>query len=483
MYRGEWRRAARERPPQVRQPHGQHRPVRVRLSRRFAWRMRAAPVRRPLLLVLGFAALIAIGTLILLLPVSARGPGTDPLTALFTATSAVCVTGLVIVDTGTYWSPFGQVVIAALMQVGGLGFMIGVTALRVLFGRRPNLRERLVLQETGVLSRLGGGRALIVQTIAFALVCEAVGALLLWLRLAPRYGSVQGLWYAIFHAVSAFTNGSFDLFGGFRSLGDFRQDPALLLTIAALIALGGLSVVTVTDLGRARHWRRLSLDSKVVLLGTAILLVGGTVLLLLTEWGNESSFGTLPLGHRVVNALLHATAARTAGFATWDLATADERTLFFMLGLMFLGGAPGSMAGGIKLTTAAVLIAAVVSTLRGRPEATLLERRIAAPQVGQALAVTLLAFLLIANVALAISLIETGGPRVPFLHVLFDVTSAFGTVGFSTGLPPASSAATKLLLVATMFIGRLGPVTFALALTDRGREERYRLPVEPLRIG
>ena len=458
-------------------------PLRVRLRRRIGWRLRAAPLRRPLLLVLGFAALIGMGTLALLLPVSARQPGTDPLTALFTATSAVCVTGMVVVDTNTHWSPFGQVVIACLMQIGGLGFVIGVTALRLLFGRQPNLRDRLALQETGLLSRLGGGRAIIVQTIAFVFACEAIGALILWARLAPRYGVGQGLWYAIFHAISAFTNGSFDLFGGFRSLGDFQRDPVLLLTIAGLISLGGLSVVTVADLRRVRRWRKLSLDSKAILLGTATLLVGGTALLLLTEWGRAASFGNLPIGHRVVNAVFHATAARTAGFATWDLATADERSLFFMIGLMFIGGAPGSMAGGIKITTAAALLAAVAGTLRGRPEATLLNRRIAGPQIGQALAVTLLSFLLVVNVALAISLIEGERLTAPFLNLLFDVTSAFGTVGFSTGVPPQASGPSKLLFVATMFIGRLGPVTVALALAERGRDDRYRLPAEPLRIG
>ncbi len=469
--------------PRVRLPSRPPRALHLALRRRVEWRLRAVPTRRPLLLVAGFVALIALGTLALLLPISTRGPGGDPLVAFFTATSAVCVTGLVMVDTATYWSPFGQAVILCLMQIGGLGFVLGVTALRLLFGQRPNLRDRLVLQETGLLARLGDGRALIVQTLAFVFVCEAVGTLLLWLRFAPRYGLGKGLWYAVFHAVSAFTNGSFDLFGSFRSLGDFQQDPAVLLTFAGLIALGGLSVVTVVDLSRIRRWRRLSLDSKVIMLGTALLLGGGTALLLLTEWGNQASFGTLPLGHRLVNAIFHATAARTAGFATWDLATADERSLFFMLGLMFVGGAPGSMAGGIKLTTAAVLLAAVVSTLRGRAEATLLERRIVVAQVGQALAVTLLSFVLITNFALAISLIEGERLRASFLHLLFDVTSAFGTVGFSTGLPPQFSAASNLLLVATMFIGRLGPVTVALALAVRGRDERYRLPAEPLRIG
>lgn len=476
-------REARGQRPRVRLPQRPPEPLRVRLRRKVRWRLRAAPLRRPLLLVVGFAALILCGTLALMLPISARGAAADPLTALFTATSAVCVTGMVVVDTGDHWSPFGQVVIAILMQIGGLGFVIGVTALRLLFGRHPNLRDRLALQETGLLARLGDGRALIVQTLAFVFACEAIGAVLLWLRLAPRFGPWQGLWYAIFHAISAFTNGSFDLFGGFRSLGDYQRDPLLLLTIAALIALGGISVVTVADFGRVRRWRRLTLDSKVILLGTGVLIVGGAAMLLLTEWGSATSFGSLPLGHRIVNALFHATAARTAGFATWDLATADERSLFFLIGLMFIGGAPGSMAGGIKITTAVALLAAVAGTLRGRPDATLLGRRIAGPQIGQALAVTLLAFLLIVNVALVISLIEGERLQAPFLRLLFDVTSAFGTVGFSTGTPVQASPLSKLLFVATMFIGRLGPVTVAFALAERGRDDRYRLPAEPLRIG
>jgi trk system potassium uptake protein TrkH len=191
------------------------------------------------------------------------------LTALFTATSAVCVTGLVVVDTHDYWSPFGQAVIAALMQVGGLGFIIGVALIRLLFGQRPSLRDRLLLQETGAITLLGGPQALILRAVLVTFAVEALGAALLWIRLAPRYGPWQGLWYALFHAISAFTNGSFDLFGNFRSMADFRHDPLVLLTLAGLIIVGGLSVVTLTDVWQHRSWRshrggwqRLSMDSK-----------------------------------------------------------------------------------------------------------------------------------------------------------------------------------------------------------------------------
>jgi trk system potassium uptake protein TrkH len=443
------------------------------------------------LLVGGFAVLIAVGTALLFLPISARNGSTAPLTALFTATSAVCVTGLIVVDTRDHWTPFGQVIIAILMQVGGLGFVIGVATIRLLLGQRPNLRDRLLLQDTGAITRLGGQQALIVRAVVVTFGVEAIGALILWARFTPQFGIAHAFWLGIFHAISAFTNGSFDLFGSFRSMADFRADPIVLLTLAALIIVGGLSVVTLTDLwqfrpwGARRHgaWRRASLDSKVVLLGTAILLCFGTAALLLTEWGNAATLGGLTPGQRVLNAFFHATAARTAGFTTWDFGQARQQTLFMLSGLMFIGGAPGSMAGGIKITTVAALLAIIWGSLRGQPEPTLFARRLPIRLIGQALAVTTLALALIINVALLISLIEGERLGVSFVAILYEVTSAFGTVGSSVGLSPRLGAISQLLLILMMFVGRLGPITVALVLTDRRHEERYRYPSESLRIG
>ena len=456
----------------------------VRLYGRRWWGLRAPLARPPVVLVLGFAALIAVGTLALLLPISVHPGGhADLLTALFTSTSAVCVTGLVVVDTGPFWSPFGQAVILVLMQVGGLGFVIGATALALLLGRRVSIRQRVILEEIGSATNLGGS-VLIVRAVLFTLGCEAVGAALLWTRFAARFGVGYGLWLAVFHAVSAFTNGSFDLMGeGGKSFADYRADPLVLLTIAALIIMGGLSFLTVQETVKVRRWRRLSLDSKMVLLGTPLLLLGGTALLFLTEKDNPVSLGGRPLPEQALNAFFHSAAARTSGFTTWDFSRSDPRGLFFLLGLMFIGGAPGSMAGGIKITTAGAIVAGVWGTVRGNAEPSLLARRLAPGQLAQALSVAVLALALILNVTLAISLIEGPRLRLPFLNLLFEVTSAFGTVGFSAGVTAQLSAASKVLLILTMFVGRLGPVTAATALAARHHAAPYRLPSEPIRIG
>jgi len=434
-------------------------------------------------LVLSFAALIAAGTAALMLPFSTRGARADLLTALFTSTSAVCVTGLVVVDTGSYWSSFGQAVILILMECGGLGFVIGVTAVRLFTRARIGLHERLIIQETGSTLRLGDQGGLVQRAVLLALAGEALGAIVLWARLAPHFGVGSALWLAVFHAVSAFTNGSFDLFGDFRSLTDVGADPVVLLTIAVLIVVGGLSLVVTEDLHQQRRWHSLQLDTKLVLIGTAVLLLGGTVILFLTEQHNPASLAGWPLGRQLVHAFFLSAASRTAGFTTWDFSRTDERSLFFLLGLMFVGGAPGSMAGGIKVTTTAVMVVTVWSALHGRTEASFLGRRIVPHQIVQALTVSVLAAALIATVSLVISLIEGTHLRAPFLHLLFEITSAFGTVGLSTGVTTQLSAVSQLLLAVTMFVGRLGPVTIALALTAGHRDVFHRLPHELVRIG
>ena len=448
---------------------------------RWRWHPRVAPLRAPALLLLGLVALIAAGTALLLLPASARDGRADPVTALFTATSAVTVTGLAVVDTGAYWSPFGQAVILALIQFGGLGVMLGVTALRLLLGGRMSIKQRVIVQEIGAGVRLGGQSRLVRDTVLFTLGCEAAGILLLWPRFAREHGPGRGLWLATFHGVSGFANAGFDLFGG--TLAAFRGDPYVLLTLAGLIVLGGLGLVVAADLWRIRRWARLTLDSKLVLLGTTLLLPGATAVILVTEGANPASLGGLSPGLRLLNAFFNAASARTAGFATWDFAASDQRTIFFFLGLMLIGGAPGSMAGGVKLTTAAVILAAVVAALRGHPDATLLERRLPPAQVAQALAVVALALATIANLALVISLVEGGRLTAPFIAQLFEVTSAFGTVGFSAGVTAELATPGRLLLVLTMFVGRVGPITVALALVARRRRAAYRRIAEGVRIG
>lgn len=353
---------------------------------------------------------------LLLLPFSSRSGESNLRVALFTATSAVCVTGLVVVDTGSYWSGFGQAVIVGLMEVGGLGFMIGVTSVILALRGRLSLLQRTTIQQTGTALGLGGQRLIIIRTLQVTFLCELAGVLLLWWRFAPRFGRGQGLWLGIFHSVSAFSNASFDLFGDFRSFADYREDAPVLLTIAALIVLGGLSVVTIEDIRRKRGWRRLSLDSKVILLGTPLLIVVGVALIYTTERLNPASLATLPLNAQILDSLFHSIAARSAGFSTWDLSQADQRTLFFLLGLMFIGAAPGSMAGGIKLTTAAAIAAAIWSALRSRQQVTLLNRSIPAAQVAQAVAVFFLALGLVFAMALLISLIEGARFRAPLRH-------------------------------------------------------------------
>jgi Trk-type K+ transport system membrane component len=262
------------------------RPARARLSRRGA-------LRPQLAVVLGFVALMLLGTLALLLPASSHGGRTDVVTAFFTATSAVCVTGLQVVDTGTYWTPFGQAVLMILMQLGGLGFVVGATVLHLIRRSTLSFQERAAAQEAGYTVQLGGHGGLVQRAVLLALLAEAAGMIILWTRVAPRVGTARGLWFAAFLSVSAFTNGSFDLFGDSRSLADYRTDPVLLLTIAGLIITGGLSLIVVEDVRRARSWRRLALDSKLVLSGTVVLLAAGTLFILVVERGNSSSLAGL----------------------------------------------------------------------------------------------------------------------------------------------------------------------------------------------
>jgi trk system potassium uptake protein len=444
-------------------------------------------VRRPappgLVLVAGFLALSLIGMVLLMLPIaSAAGTWTSPLTALFTSVSAVCVTGLVVVDTGTYWSPVGKAVILGLIQVGGFGFMTGSTLLLLLLvGRRTGLRDRVLVQASTGVPELGGVTILVKRIALFTLLAEGIGAVVLTAAFAiGDRDPLTAAWFGVFHSVSAFNNAGFDLMGNFQSLSGYADDALVLVPIGVLIILGGLGYAIVGDVLGKRGWNRFALETKIVVVTTLALLAGGTVAIGVFDWNNPATLGSLPVDQRPLNALFESVTLRTAGFSALDTASLTEASLFVVMALMFIGGASGSTAGGIKVNTFSVLLVAIVSTARGRPSAEAFGRRIPHILIYRALSVALLSIAALFLVSLGL---ELTAPEESFVEVLFESVSALGTVGASTGITPQLPDPSRLIIIVAMFVGRLGPLTLVLALTARARPIAYRPAVETLRIG
>jgi len=434
----------------------------------------------PLALVCGFVLVIFVGAALLLLPQSsAPGRSSTLLDALFTSTSAVCVTGLVVVDTGTHWSLFGQAVILGLIQVGGFGFMTSATLLLRLFGRRIGLRERLLVGETIGGATPGGLVRLIRNMALLTIAVESAGALALLPRFAVKDGLGRGLWEAVFQSVSAFNNAGFDIFGNFSSLTELRSDAVVVGVTALLLVTGGLSYVVLADIRRQRRFVWLSLDTKLVLVTSVVLLSLGTLMYLAAEGANPATLGSLPLRERLLCAVFQAATPRTAGFTTVSVASMHDYTLLFTMFLMFVGGAAGSTAGGIKVNTFGLLAATVVSTLRGRAQVSAYGRGFNLEHVHRALTVVVLAlaFVIVATLLLAVT------EEADSSSLAFEVVSAFGTVGLSTGITPELSGAGRLIVMLAMLVGRLGPLYIGLALVQRQRVRDYRYPVEPVRIG
>jgi len=444
-------------------------------------RLPSRTLRRPaLVFVFGFAAFIGIGTLLLTLPVaSASNQWTPLLDALFTSTSAVCVTGLVVFDTGTYWSTFGQVIVLVLIQLGGFGFMTSSTLLLMLLRRRETLRSRVLQREALGGGGLGSVFQLTGRIIVFTLLAETAGAVLLSLAFMREMDPAQAIWWGVFHSISAFNNAGFDLVGDFRSLVPFNDQPDVVLTIAGLIILGGISFSVVEDLVGRRRFVRLALDTKLVLLTTAALIVLGSAGVLLAERANPETLGDMPLGPRLLNAFFTGVTPRTAGFNTINTGAMTETGLFVLIALMFVGGAAGSTAGGIKVQTFSVLFFAIVSAVGGGTEVEAFGRRVPNGLVLRGIAVALLALALVFVVALVLTFTE----KARFVYLLFESFSAFGTAGMSTGITPELTSEGRIILSLTMFAGRLGPLTLALALSGRERRAVYRWPEESVRIG
>jgi potassium uptake TrkH family protein len=431
--------------------------------------------------VTGFAAAIAVGTALLMLPVAREGPGgASALEALFTATSAVCVTGLVVVDTPSYWTGFGEGVILALIQVGGFGIMTFASLLVVLVSRRLGLRARLTAAAETKTLGLGEVRSVVAGVVKFSLALEAVTATVLTLRFALGYDEPwpDALWLGVFHAVSAFNNAGFALYSD--SLMRFATDPWICLPIASAVIAGGLGFPVLFELRRRlRRPRAWSLHTKIVLWATGAFLAGGTAFITALEWSNPGTLGPLDVPGKLLAGFFQGVMPRTAGFNSVDIGQMNPASWLGMDVLMFVGGASAGTAGGIKVTTFAVLFFVIYAEVRGEGAVNIFNRRLHGDVQRQALTVVLLS---VAAVA-ASTIVFMVFTDISLDRSLFEVTSAFATVGLSTGITADLPAPEQILLTALMFIGRLGPITVASALALRPRVRMYDLPEERPVIG
>ncbi|MEV8266000.1 potassium transporter TrkG [Microbacterium sp. NPDC076911] len=431
--------------------------------------------------VVGFAGAIAVGTALLLLPFAKDGPGSAGFVeALFTATSAVCVTGLTVVDTPVYWTVFGQVVIMLLIQLGGLGIMIFASLIGAILARKMTVRSRLNTAAEAKSLGLDDVRGLVRRIVTISLAIEAVTFVFLFARLLLGYGYDVGLaaWFALFHSVSAFNNAGFALYSD--NLMNFVADPFICLPICAAIILGGLGFPVLMQLrrqfGNRLHW---SMNTNLVLSATLVLLAAGTVYITAIEWNNPSTLGGLDPWARVLAGFFHSVQTRTAGFNSVDIGAMHDETWLGMDVLMFIGGGPAGTAGGIKVTTFAVLFFIMVTELRGEAAVNIFGKRLSRAVHRQAITVVLIAVAAVVSGTTLIMLLT--GESLD--HSLFETVSAFGTVGLSTGITASLSPPGQLVLVALMFLGRLGPLTLGSAIALRDRRILYELPKERPAIG
>ncbi|AET66505.1 potassium uptake protein, TrkH family [Desulfosporosinus orientis DSM 765] len=431
-------------------------------------------------LVVGFAVLVLLGTLLLTLPqATTDGLGLSFLNALFTATSAVCVTGLVVVDTGTGLTLFGQSVILFLIQVGGIGFMTFATMFAILMGKKITFKERLLLQEALNQVSVEGVVRLAKSVFFISFMIELIGAVILSVRWSFDFGWSKAIYFGFFHSISAFNNAGFDIMGNFSSLTGYVGDPIINLTIMVLIICGGLGFIVLADI-KSNRKKKFRLHTKIVLTVSGGLIVLGAVLIFVIEYSNPKTLGTLPLGTKVMAAFFQSVTARTAGFNTINLNDMYETSLLSMMVLMFIGASPGSTGGGIKTTTFVSIILSVLSTYRNESRIVLEGRTIPKDNIQKAWAITTTASLLIFFIVSILSLTE----RVDLMTVLFEVTSAFGTVGLSLGLTPALSVAGKAAIIITMFTGRVGPLTLAFVLAQKRKNQgQIKYPEERILIG
>jgi trk system potassium uptake protein len=435
--------------------------------------------------IIFYSFLIAIltGALLLVMPFSSStGKSIGFLDALFTATSAVCVTGLVVVDTAIAFSPFGQTVILILIQIGGLGLMAFATLFALILGRKVNLKERLTIQESLNEFNLSGVVRLFKYILIATFSLELLGAAVLSFRFIPQYGIGRGLAKSIFHSVSAFCNAGFDILSTseapFSSLTSYSQDPLVILTIASLFIIGGLGFITWRDIFTVRKFKEYMLHTKVVLLTTGFLLVSGLMLFFIFEY--NTTLKDMNIWDKLMNAFFHAATPRTAGFNSLPVDQFLPQTKFITILLMFIGGASGSTAGGIKVTTTAIILFTLFTYLKGRDDVNILQRKINPGIIKKAMSILFLAFTLVLVTTFVLLMSGDGD----LTQCLFEAVSAFGTVGLSTGITPYLSIVGKIAIIITMFLGRLGPLALAISITFLASSNKpYSYPEGKISVG
>ena len=429
------------------------------------------------IILFGFAGVILIGTLLLMLPFATNsGQSASVWDALFTSTSAVCVTGLIVQDTAVYWSGFGQAVILLLIQIGGMGVVTVAAAITMASGKKISLMQRSTMQDAISAHQVGG----IVRFTGFILrgifLFELLGALVLMTVFIPEYG-LKGIWLAVFHSISAFCNAGFDLMGTkspYSSLTSYAAHPVVNITIMLLIVIGGIGFLTWQDIRQnGIHIKRYRMQSKVILATTGILLLAPALYFFFFEFSAE------PMGRRILLSAFQSVTPRTAGFNTADLTVLSETGQTLTIGLMLIGGSPGSTAGGMKTTTAAVLVACAVAVFRKRENGRFFGRRIADDTVKNALTVFLMYISLFLLGGMIISRVE----ELPILTCLFETASAIGTVGLTLGITPGLHLISKLILISLMFLGRIGGLTLIFATLSANKNTLSKLPLEKITVG
>lgn len=436
---------------------------------------------------LGFMAVILCGTILLMMPFStSNGTWNDPIVALFTSTSAVCVTGLSVVDPGTYFSFWGQLLILLLVQIGGLGYMTTTTFLILLIGKRFDLRQKVAIQQALDRPGMSGSSQIIRSIIATTIIFEITGIFLLLPAFVPDHGWSHGMWLAIFHSINSFNNAGFSLFKD--SLIGYQTSLLVVFTVTGLIIFGGIGYQVILDmylwlrdhLKRKTTFMVFSLDFKVAVSTTLLLLVVGTVAFFLIEIRNPETFGKFGFSDQLLLAWFQSVTPRTAGFNTIDIGKMSDAGLFITIALMFIGASPGGTGGGIKTTTLRVLTSCTKAILQGKEEVWLYERKIAITLILKAIGVV---FGSLATVLSATVLISLTDPKLEFIQILFEVVSAFGTVGLSTGITGSISTAAKIIIIVTMYIGRVGVLLSMSAILGDPRPSRVHYPEGNLLVG